>query len=330
MRKPIKRGILLAFTICACVQAGEVQKTEEKTFPLQAGGEVVVQANGGDVTIRSWDKFEVLVRVTEKAWSRRRLEAEEILDKIRTEMSLEGDRLVIREPEEQEGRNTSFFDFLDGGWFGKERGYSLDYDLTVPRGGDIRVEADEGDISVSGTSGALVLITDEGDVKADDIDVRSLRVEADEGDVHIRGVRSKGKGEFVIEADEGDVEVIDGNIEELDAGTDEGRILLENVRAQKLNLTADEGDVRADFTPKADGSYTIDTDEGGVDLTVPADASLDVDLRTENGRTDSDFELNRRESDSGDRMSGRLRNGGATLRVNAAEGDIVLRKRQTL
>ena len=68
----------------------------------------------------------------------------------------------------------------------------------------------------------------------------------------------------------------------------------------------------------------------GVDLTVPADASLDVDLKTENGRTDSDFELNRRESDSGDRMSGRLRNGGATLRVNTAEGDIVLRKRQTL
>jgi DUF4097 and DUF4098 domain-containing protein YvlB len=319
--------VVLVLWISVSVQAGEVQKTEEKTFPMQAGGSVTVQADEGDITIQSWEKSEILVKITKRAWSRRRLEAEKILDKIQVEMLLDGNRLVICEPEQQRNEDSNFFDFLENGRFGQERGYSVDYDLTIPRGVDIRAEADEGDITVSGTSGGLVLNTDEGDVKVDDVDILSGKIETDEGDVRVRGVRSKGQEAIVIETDEGDIGVTDGNIDELDASADEGRIGLENVRAQKLQLSADEGDVRADFTPRTDGSYVIETDEGSVRLTVPADASLEVDLETENGRADSDFDLSRGETDSGDRIEGRLRDGNAKLQVYAGDGDVVLRKR---
>jgi DUF4097 and DUF4098 domain-containing protein YvlB len=326
MRKPIQLGLVVAVLGIPFLKGGELRKTEEKTFPMTAGGSISVQADEGDITIQTWDKSEVFVTVTKKAWSRRRSQAERILEKIRVEMTLDGNRLTVREPEDQRRKGSDLFDLFGGKWFGDGEGYSVDYNLTVPKEVDVRGEADEGDIACSGTSGSLHLFADEGEIRAESVNIRGGAIEADEGDIRLQGVRCSGT--MTVEADEGDIRIADSDMDELDASADEGTVVLKDLRAKRFKIGADEGDVEADFTPVPSGSYTIETDEGEIRMWIPENASLQVDLETGEGRTDSDFHLNREESDSGDRMHGRIGNGEAALHAAAGEGDIALRKKR--
>ena len=346
MRKTIQASLMVAVLGIPFLKAGELSKTEEKTFPMAAGGSVSVQADEGDITIQTWDKSEVFVTVTKKAWSKRRNQAERILEKIRVDMILDGNRLTVREPEDQRRKGSDLFDLFGGKRFGDGEGYSVDYKLTVPKEVDVHGEADEGDIACSGTSGSLHLFADEGEIRAEFVDIRDGRIEADEGEISLRDARCSGvlvlnadegeihlqdtrcSGTLTVEVDEGEIRIVDSRLDDLTASTDEGTVILKNVQSKKFSISADEGDVEADFTPEPSGSYKIETDEGEVRIWVPENASLHVDFETEGGRTDSDFHLSRRETDSGDMMTGRIGGGGGTLRVTAGEGDIALRKKR--
>jgi hypothetical protein len=151
--------VLAAALLCAvAAQAGELRKTEEKTFQVPAGGKVSVIADEGDITIESWDNSEVFVTVTKKAWSRRKNRAEKIMEKIRVEMTLEGNTLTVREPEDQRWKGSELSELFRGDWFSDGEGYSVDYSLKVPKEIGIRAEADEGDVACSGISGSLSLL----------------------------------------------------------------------------------------------------------------------------------------------------------------------------
>ena len=346
MRKTIQMGFVAAVLGIQFLQAGEITKTEEKTFPMAAGGSVSIQADEGGITVQTWDKSDVFISVTKKAWSKRRNQAEKILDKIRVDMIFDGNRLTVREPEDKRRKGSDFSDLFHGDWSRDGEGYSVDYSLKVPRGVDVRAEADEGDIACSGTSGSLDLFTDEGEIRAESVDLREGRFESDEGEIRLRDARCSGvlvlnadegeihlqdtrcSGTLTVEVDEGEIRIVDSRLDDLTASTDEGTVILKNVQSKKFSISADEGDVEADFTPDPSGSYEIETDEGEVRIWVPENASLQVDFETEGGRTDSDFHLSRRETDSGDTMTGRIGDGGGTLRVTAGEGDIALRKKR--
>jgi hypothetical protein len=340
--------ILTAALLSAgALRAGEIRKTEEKSFPMPAGGSVIVIADEGDVTIESWDKPEAFVTVTKKAWSRRKNRAEKIMEKIRVEMTLEGNTLTVREPEDQRRKGSELHDLFRGDWFSDGEGYSVDYSLKVPREIGVRAEADEGDVACSGTSGSLNLFADEGEIKAESVEISGGRMEADEGEIRLRGVRCSGglaleadegvvlledvqcSGAMTIEVDEGDIHIEDSKLDDLTASADEGTVVLRNVQSKRFSISADEGDVQADFTPEPSGSYAIETDEGEVRLWVPENASLLVDFETEGGRTSSDFRLSRRENDSGETMTGRIGGGDGKLHVTAGEGDISLLKRNS-
>jgi DUF4097 and DUF4098 domain-containing protein YvlB len=345
MRNPITPIMTLTVLTAGLLLAGEMQKTEEKTFPMSAGGSVTVMADEGEIVIQAWDKPEVFVTVTKKAWSRRSSRAEKIMEKIRVEMTLVGNALTVREPEDQRRKGSDLSELFHGEWFRDGEGYSVDYTLNVPKEVDIHAEADEGNVSCSGTSGSLRLFADEGEIVAESVDIRDGRIEADEGEIRLRAARCSGSlvveadegeidlqdvrcsGSLTAEVDEGDIRIVDSRVENLTASADEGTVVLRNVQAKKFSIGADEGDVEADFTPEPSGSYTIETDEGEVLMWVPENASLKVDFETEDGRTDSDFHLSRRETDSGDMMRGRIGGGDGSLRVTAGEGDIALRKR---
>lgn len=302
-------------------------------------------ADEGSIDIKTWDKPEVFVTVSIRAWSRRSSRAERILKEVRVEMTLEGNALTVREPEDQRRRGSNLFEMLHGQWFRDGEGYSVEYALTVPKEIDIHAEADEGEVTCVGTSGNLQLFADEGEIHAESVEIRDGRFEADEGAIRLENARCSGtlvleadEGEISLqdtrcsgalraEVDEGDIRIVDSDAEDLTASADEGTVVLRNVQSKKFWISADEGEVEADFTPKPSGSYTIETDEGQVRLWVPGNASLRVDFETEGGRTSSDFHLSRRETDSGETMVGRIGGGDGTLRVTVGEGDIALLKR---
>jgi hypothetical protein len=317
----------LAAGAALSLSAGEISRSDEKTFDLKPGGSVTVLSDEGDVEVRGWDRDEARLRTRVKVWARRRDDAEEILKRIKPDARLENGRLTVREPDFGRESNPGLFDFLDGEIMGNGRGFSIDYSLDVPVRTDVRVDADEGDVSLSGLSGRIDIVADEGDVKADDIDLTGGRIEADEGNVRIGNIRSSGSGGLIISVDEADVIIRDVSLASIEAEADEGRVVLENVTVGSFHLSADEGGIAADFTPDGDGPFRVEADEGNVRLTVPEDVSLNVDCRSDQGDVRSDFDLDHERDEEGGRLSGRIGGGKASLRVIVSEGNITLMRR---
>lgn len=323
-----------AFILCLAagaamsLAAGEISRSDENTYELKPGGSVTVLSDEGDVAVRGWDRDEARLRTRITVFARRRDDAEEMLKRIKPDVRLENGRLTIREPEFSRNSGSGFFDLLDSGLRDGGNGFRIDYSIDVPAATDVRVDADEGDVELSGLSGRVDVVADEGDVKIENLDLTGGRVEADESNVRIRNIRSPGAARLTISVDEADILLADASVAFLEAEADEGNVVLENVTAGSFRLSADEGDVIADFTPDGDGPFHVETDEGDVRLTVPEDASLDVDCRSDEGDVRSDFDLNRRRTEEGGRLYGRIGDGEAALNAIVSEGTITLSRRQ--
>lgn len=138
--------------------AETLEKTLQKTYPLSARGEVVVENVNGHVTVESWDRAEVRVRATKKVRAASAATAAEAMERLKVNVQTGDDRLRV---------STARNDF-DRGFFAWLRGQSADasvsYHLTVPRGirlvagtvnGGITLRSVEGDFVASTTNGAV-------------------------------------------------------------------------------------------------------------------------------------------------------------------------------
>ncbi len=117
---------------------------KEQTLP--AGGAVTVDArrNGG-VSIKGWDRNEVLVRSRIQTAAPTQAEADELAKQIRVETA--GLRIRAEGPEERD----------DYHWF-------VSYEIFVPRRTDLSVEAHNGGISIAEISGKIDFQTTNGGV----------------------------------------------------------------------------------------------------------------------------------------------------------------------
>ena len=130
-----------------------------------------------------------------------------------------------------------------------------------------------------------------------------------------------------IETDEGRVRLEKGVMKRLSIDCDEGDMYLKRIDAKLIDISADEGDVDLDMNILRNGRYRIYTDEGDVALNIPETVELSVFLEAEDGRIDTDFELEIDELDDGERVRGKIGRGGAKLEVSTDEGNISLEKR---
>jgi hypothetical protein len=321
---------VMAIGIAAAASTEEVRKVEEKTFKLSSGGSVTLMADEGSVVVKAWDKEEVHLKMTKRAWGRTRREAERLLDEIEVQIQESRDKLVIREVDRWRKDHFNFFDLFDGEFWTEKRWRSgvVDFELMVPKQVYLRLQSDEGDVDVSGTEGSLTINADEGNVTVDDVVSDQMQLTVDEGDVRVSGLNGTGKGLCKIDADEGSIFMEDCGIEEMDLSADEGKIVLRDARATRIWLSADEGDIEADILTVDGGNYRMEADEGDIEVSIPAGANLRVKLQANEGRVDSDFDLSVVRTDDGETREGVIGRQEGMLRVLTEEGDILLIKRR--
>ncbi|MBN2030816.1 DUF4097 family beta strand repeat protein [bacterium] len=307
----------------------ERSRVEEKQFSMSPGGTVTVTADEGGIDVHTWEREEVYLKMTKRAWGKNDREANRNLDELEVEIREEINHLIVRELDrDRTGGSFHFFDLFDPNFWQEQgnRGGVIDFELIVPENTHLRLRCDEGDVDVSRIQGKMDIEVDEGCVNLEDIVTSQIVVSVDEGDVNIRRINSRDRGMMTLETDEGSIRIEEGQIGEADIGTDEGDILFRNIEVERFWLNTDEGNIEIDFYPLKDGRYRAETDEGDVEVSLPDNANLQVVLQTDEGRIDSDFDLNIQRRDEAERAEGSIGRGEGTLRLYIEEGDIRLLK----
>lgn len=319
-------GILMIGFVSASY-CSEIKKVEEKTFKMDPGGYISVTGDEGFIKINSWDKPQVHLVMTKRAWGKSEEEAEQNLKKMEIRIHESNDRLEIELVKVRDGKHYSFWDIFDPDTWGEHRRSPMvDFELTVPREINLNLNNDEGDVTVKSIVGDIEISLDEGDIEISDIEFNELNLSLDEGD--IEGINlNNPDGRLSIEVDEGDINLDDINIRRLRIESDEGDIWIKNMSCRSCNISTDEGDVELDISLKENDRYRVTADEGSVAFYLPRNSDVKLDLETEDGSIRSDFDVRIVKKDDYRICRDRIGSGNALIEVYTDEGTIYLRQR---
>jgi DUF4097 and DUF4098 domain-containing protein YvlB len=187
--------------------------------------------------------------------------------------------------------------------------------------GDIFSKSDFGIVTFENGSAASVTIeSSSGKVSITKVNIRgTLVITNDFGDIELNQVMA---GSYDLDSNSGGI-TIDGAKGSLKAQTDFGSIDIKNAENVTVDLKSNSGGV--DFSGSlGEGPHMIQSDFGGITLTIPADSQLNVDLNTDFGSISSDIPIT--VTLDGDleknHQTGSMNGGGAQLTVKTNNGAI--------
>ncbi|MEP7137273.1 MAG: DUF4097 family beta strand repeat-containing protein [Chloroflexota bacterium] len=214
-------------------------------------------------------------------------------------------------------------------------------------GKNITLDSNSGTITLSEVraTGELSANTDFGNTKFENGSADTLHIETNSGKVSLGKVNVNK--EIFVKNDFGDIDLVqalaasydlhtnsgaitvDGAKGKLKADSDFGDITISN--AQSVTLTAETNSGTVDFSGTlGTGPHLIKSDFGSIDISLPADTALNVDLKTDFGKIKSDLPvtvtLNGASSNSdGAHVTGKINDGGEELTVQANSGNITIK-----
>ena len=320
-------GLMMNFNVLSS-SASEVKRVESKTFKMTPGGHIAVEGEEGFIKVNSWDKPEVNLVMTKRAWGRSEKDAENLLERIEVRISESENHLDIKLVKPRETQTVSFWDLFDPDTWGKYRhGISVDFEITVPKQINVNLINDEGDVTIQSIQGDVEIRVDEGDIELNDIDFEVMNLYANEGDID--GARlNNPRGRIVVKLDEGDVTFEEIESQRLSIQCDEGDVTIKKLTCLSCDISADEGDVVLAISPQEADRYRISADEGNIVFYLPQSPDVDLDLETRDGDIRSEFDVRILRRDDRQRCQDKIGEGKSYLEASADEGTIFLRKDQ--
>jgi putative adhesin len=215
-------------------------------------------------------------------------------------------------------------------------------------GKDITLDSNSGTITLSEVraTGDLTTNTGFGNIAFENGSADALHVETNSGKVSL--VKINITKEIFVKDDFGDIELeqaiapsydlhtnsgsvtVNGAGGKLKADTDFGNVTISNAQSVTLTVETKSGNVEFSGTLGM-GPHFIKSDFGGIDISLPTDAKLTVDLKTDFGKISSDIPITvtLTESSSSDKSQiiGSINGGGEQLTVQANSGNINIKVR---
>jgi DUF4097 and DUF4098 domain-containing protein YvlB len=287
----IATGILgLALPVCLI---GQEPARLDTTVRLDLRGSVDLSLVSGKIKVRGWDSPDVNVQASTEDGVLR--------------FDATPSRLTLR-VEAEGGR-------------GKPRG-DASYEVSVPRGTRLRLQAVSGNVSASGSQGEIFATTVGGT-----IDVsggrRQVGLESVSGSITASQVSGELRGQSVS----GNVraENVSGRLE---VSTITGTIRLIGSRANDIRAETASGDIVYAGRVATGGTYDFESHSGTIRLTVPRSSGAQFRLETFSGTVQTDFA-----ADSGpaerDRKGGRVEftigDGRSRVTARTFSGRIILK-----
>jgi DUF4097 and DUF4098 domain-containing protein YvlB len=190
---------------------------------------------------------------------------------------------------------------------------------------DIKTNTDFGDTSFeNGSSNSLSIETNSGRVSLVKVRVsKEIKVQDDFGEIELEQASASS---YDLHTNSGSITVSDAK-GKLKAHTDFGGIKIRNAQSVTLDLQTNSGTVEFIGSLGA-GPHIVQSDFGEIDLTLPADSKLNVDLSTNFGNIKSDLPitvtLNGTSNSDGDQIVGSINGGGDQFTAQTNSGSVTI------
>jgi DUF4097 and DUF4098 domain-containing protein YvlB len=196
------------------------------------------------------------------------------------------------------------------------------YDVSVPRGSRLILEAVSGDVISKGSQGEIEATSVSGDVDVAD-GVRTVSAESVSGSVHAASVNGNLRTETVS----GDLraENVTGDVE---ASTVSGSIRLVGIQSKDIRTESVSGDIVYTGTIEPSGRYSFESHSGTLRLNIPRGAGAQFSVETFSGDLSTDFQLTIPPNQYGRRREGHMDftigDGRAKVTAQTFSGSIII------
>ncbi|MFL5527797.1 MAG: DUF4097 family beta strand repeat-containing protein [Gemmatimonadaceae bacterium] len=252
--------VVAAMPLSAGAQDGRTFTQIDTTVRLDRGGSVDLSLVSGRIRVTGWDRPDVKISASIESGL-----LQFTANSSRVELTVD--------------------DSNDNGRRGRRHNDSGDarYDVSVPRGSRLILEAVSGDIFARGSQGEIEASSVSGDVDVAD-GVRSVSVESVSGSSHAAQVN----GDLRIETVSGDcrAETVSGNVE---ANSVSGSIRLSGVQSKDVRSETVSGDIIYTGTIEPSGRYGFESHSGTIRLNIPRGTGAQFSVETFSGDVDTDF-----------------------------------------
>jgi len=199
--------------------------------------------------------------------------------------------------------------------------------INVRATGEVYTKSSFGDITYeNGSSSSLQLESTNGKIKIIKFDVKQgLEIKNSFGDIRLTDVAASS---YDLNSNNGDI-TIDGVSGKFKAKTEFGDIEIINAQSAILDLDTNNGSIEFNGS-LGEGSHMVKSEFGSVDLTLPADVKLNVDLSTEFGKIKSDLPVTVTLTETSgsnsnhDQIVGTINGGGDQLTVDTNNGNVTI------
>jgi len=303
---------------CLTFSAHAADDTINRTFNVQPGGRLTVDADLGDLTVRTAATNQVSVHIT------RHGRASDLQDYAIT-FSQDGSNVSVI------GKNPRNFHFFD--WNNLEAHFTI----TVPQSYNLNLDTSGGNIKVSDLHGEVIAKTSGGDLEMGHIE-GNIDARTSGGDVKLDGARGKvdlrtSGGEMQVGNVDGplSVKTSGGSISlkrvtgDLYAHTSGGGIEVEEALGT-VDASTSGGSIRARLGQQPRGDSKLSTSGGSITVSLAGNIGVDLDAHTSGGDIDADMPITVLGRQTESTLNGKVNGGGPKLVLRSSGGGIRVRK----
>ncbi len=270
-------------------------KNIEKTFTVQPDGQLNIQTDVGNISVKGTESNEVSIRVMARG-------SEEELRKFDVSLDQNGNNVEIKGT-----MKRSHFRFFDNHWL------EIQYEIQVPKSYNLNLHTSGGNIEINGVKGKIEGETSGGNLELSELE-GNVKLSTSGGNVNIE----KSSGDFNLETSGGNMygESITGPLQMETSG---GNIEIKNGYG-KVRASTSGGNIHAYM--KDNKGIDLSTSGGNIVVRVPKSITADIQAEASGGDVNCDLEYTGKIKDGS--MKGKINGGGNLIRLETSGGDIVI------
>lgn len=317
-------ALLLALTSMPAAWA--LTTSTNRTFNVQSGGQLVIEADRGAISVATADTTTLSVTVDRELKRVSDDKAREVFDAHELTFEQDGNTVTVKARLPKSGQL----------WNRKTSGLNVKYTVTVPKRFDLKLGTAGGSIDVEDITGQLKLETAGGSIHTGQVD-GSVKTDTAGGNIDITGATGAvdadtaggsiklGKMTGPVKADTagGSIRIASAT-GPVHADTSGGSIEI-NDAAGPVKVSTSGGSITARFIATPDGESKIDCTGGGVTVYVADKVGFNLDAESVGGGVRSEVEVETDRKPSRSSIKGKLNGGGAVLKLRSTGGGISIK-----